>query len=320
MRQPKISVIIPAYNAVDYITECMESIVHQTMKDDIECIAIDDGSDDGTERILDWYAENFENVTVVHQECISQANAWNRGLRMATGEYVAECDADDFCALNMYEKLYEVSEGKADAVRCGFFGCFPDGLLQENPPHINYKHLKMNPHELESNELALVFGRMHLLPAGIYRRQFLLDNGIFWREDGQNYEDTLVEFKIRSTATDYRYTNDCLYYYRRGNPNSGSATIFDETAICEQYDAIEAWNEEHGEPKFMEFMNSRRYYDYMWMLGRLPDEKKPSFAARMMKDFRLHPAKRDYFNKDEDFRNYCIIKYGAWTECGVMGC
>lgn len=312
----KVSIIIPAYNAIRYITETMESLVHQTLKD-IEILCIDDGSADGTGEVLDHYAKHFESVTVVHQPCISQANAVNRGVRMATGEYIAECDADDFAALNMYEKLYELSEGTADAVRCGFFGNYEGGLLQANPPRIPYKYQKVNPRELNGNELHFVFGRHHLLPAGIFRRQFILDNEIFWREDGQNYEDTLVEFKVRASARDYRYTNDCLYYYRRGNPDSGSETIFDEYAICEQYEAIEAWNREHGDPKFMEYMNTRRYYDYKWMLSRTPDERKPDFVVRMMKDFREHPAKRELFNSDEDFRNYCIIKYGAWTETGV---
>lgn len=313
----KLTVICPVYNALPYITECLESLVHQTMKD-MDILIIDDGSNDGTEKILDYYAENFDNITVVHQPCISQANAWNRGLRMAQGEYVAECDADDFCNLRMYEKLYEISEGKADAVRCGFFGVYPGGELQPNSPQIKDEDLRLNPQELTENSVSAVFGRMHILPAGIYRRQFLLDNDIFWREDGQNYEDTLVEFKIRSTATDYRYTNECLYYYRRGNPNSGTETIQDEYAICEQYEAIEAWNAEHGKPLFMEYMNARRFYDYKWMLGRIPDnERKVDFVIRMMQEFNVYPAGRRYFNSDEDWREYCIIKYGAWQETGV---
>ena len=320
MSNPKVTVIVPCYNAIDYIRECMESLVHQTLKD-IEIIVVDDGSDDGTERVLDEYARNFDNLIVVHQECISQANAWNRGLRMATGDYVAECDADDFCNIQMYELLYTISDGEADAVRCGFFGVFPDGSLKKNPPMIRQEHLRVNPHELDPKDLSVVFGRMHILPAGIYKRQFLLGNGIFWREGGQNYEDTLVEFKIRSTARDYRYTNDCLYYYRRGNPNSGTSTLQDEDAIIEQYEAIEDWNNKHGKPEFMNYMDARRYYDHMWMLQRIPeDDRKVEFLTKMMYAFRKHPARREYFNSDEDWRNYCIIKHGAWIETGVMGC
>lgn len=315
----KVSVVVPCYNAIDYIEECMESLAHQTLKD-IEIIVIDDGSNDGTEHILDLYAENFDKITVVHQPCISQANALNRGLHMATGEYVAECDADDFVSLRMYEKLYAASEGKADAVRCGFFGVFPDGLTQYNFPNAPGDVYKVNPKELIGRDLVKVFGQMHLLPAGIYRRQFLLDNEILWREGGQNYEDTCVEFKIRSTAEDYRILNECLYFYRRGNPNSGSATIQDEYAICEQYDEIERWNTLHGKPEFMQYMDARRFYDYRWMLGRVPEERRVDFVVKMMTDFNDHPAQRQYFNSDENFRDYCMIKYGAWTETGVRGC
>lgn len=317
MSEVKLSVIVPAYNAVNYIEECMESLVHQTLKD-IEIICVDDGSNDGTEDILDLYAERFPNITVVHQPCISQANAVNRGWRMAKGEYIAECDADDFVNIRMYEKLYEIADHKADVVRCGFFGVWDDGRLQPNCLNVPDEFLKVNPMNLKDKEMAVVFGKMVLLPSGIYRRQFILENGLFWREGGQNYEDTNVSFKIRGMARDYRFVNECLYYYRRGNPGSGSSTIKDEFAICEQYEETERYYYEHGISRFMEYLNARRFYDYMWSLSRTPEERRVDFVMKCMEDFREHPAKRDYFNSDEDFRRYCSIKYGDWTEVGVQ--
>lgn len=311
----KVSILVPVYNAGDYLTQCMDSLVNQTLKD-IEIIAVDDGSTDKSGEILDLYAEKYPNVTVVHQECISQANALNRAVRMAKGEYVAECDADDFASVQMYELLYEASEGKADAVRCGYFGIWDNGYTQPNYLNVPEQYRKVNPIDLTPDEYGVVFGKVVLLPAGIYRRKFILDNKIFWREDGQNYEDTCVSFKIRALAKDYRFLPKVLYYYRRGNPGSGSATIKDEFAICEQYDEIERFCGEKGLP-FMEYMDCRRYYDYKWSLMRTPEERRVDFLMKCMDDFREHPARRQYFNTDEDFRDYCIIKYGAWMECGV---
>lgn len=311
-----VSVLVPVYNAEDYLVECMESLAHQTLKD-IEVIAVDDGSTDKSGEILDLYARNFENFTVVHQECISQANALNRAVRMAKGEYVAECDADDFAALTMYEKLYKIANHEADVVRCGFFGCFPSGHLQPQYFPMKNKEFWCNPAELKGGDVSQVFGKMVILMAGIYKRSFILDNEIFWREDGQNYEDTLVSFKIRCRARDYRFLNDCLYYYRRENPNSGSETIKDEYAIIEQYDAIRKYNEQHGNEDIAAYMNVKMYYDYMWSLSRTPEDRRADFVYAMMDEFRAHPASRELFNNGEDFRTYCSIKYGDWTETGV---
>ena len=275
-----VSVVVPAYNAVKYIQQCLDSLVNQTL-DDMEIIVIDDGSNDGTEDILDIYAERFDNVKVIHQPCISQANAVNRGWKMAQGEYIAECDADDFASILMYQKLYEAADHKADVVRCGFFGVWDDGRTQPNPVNVKDYGTPIDPHELPSESVGMILGKMVLLPAGIYRRSFIEENNLYWREDGQNYEDTAVTFKIRMTAKDYRFIDDILYYYRRGNPGSGTATIKDEFAICEQYDEIERFCTEHGY-KFMEYMNSRRYYDYIWSLSRTPDERKVEFLKKCM--------------------------------------
>ena len=315
-----VSVAVPVYNAKSYIQQCLDSLVNQTLNR-MELLVIDDGSNDGTEDILDIYAERYENVTVIHQPCISQANAVNRAWRMAQGEYIAECDADDFASILMYQRLYEAATSpllnrKADVVRCGFFGVWDDGHLQPNPLNAPDDMWVVDPHELPPEKMGYVFGKMVLLPAGIYRREFIEENNLYWREGGQNYEDTAVSFKIRMAAHDYRFVNDILYYYRRGNPNSGSSTIKDEFAICEQYDEIERYCTEHGYP-FMEYMNVRRYYDYMWSLSRTPEERQHDFLMKCMEDFRKHPANGKYFNTREDFANYCAIKYGVWLETGV---
>lgn len=315
MSRPKVSVIVPCYNAEKYISQTIECLANQTLKD-IEIIVIDDGSTDRSGELLDLYAGMYDNMTVVHQPCISQANAMNRGARLARGEYIAECDADDFVSPQMYEKLYAASDGKADVVRCGYFGVWDTGHIQPNPLNIPEKYLKVDPHALKGKEQAVVFGKVVLIPAGIYRREFILDNQLFWREDGQNYEDTCLSYKIRAMAHDYRFLNENLYYYRRGNPTSGSATIKDENAIREQYEEIERFSKEHDLPH-MDYMDARRYYDYIWSLKRTPDERRVDFIMNCMNDFREHPAPREYFNTDEDFRNYCIIKYGAWVETGV---
>lgn len=100
-----VSIIVPVYNVKDYLQECVDSILAQTYNK-IEAIFIDDGSNDGSGRILDRYAGN-ENVRVVHQSNKGVSGARNEGLKRATGEFVTFVDADDRILPNYIEKLVE---------------------------------------------------------------------------------------------------------------------------------------------------------------------------------------------------------------------
>ncbi len=103
---PKVSVIIPAYNAAKHIRTTLNSVLDQTCRD-FEVIVVDDGSTDGTVEILKTYSDRVLWTVQKHQ---GQAYAINRGIRMAKGEYLAYLDADD---LIMPAKL-EVQAGYLD--------------------------------------------------------------------------------------------------------------------------------------------------------------------------------------------------------------
>ena len=90
----KVSVIVPVYNQVHYLAECMDSILAQTLRD-IEVICVDDGSTDGSGRMLDEYAARDSRVKVIHQANAGVGYARNVGMTAAAGEYIAFMDSDD---------------------------------------------------------------------------------------------------------------------------------------------------------------------------------------------------------------------------------
>lgn len=326
MEDIKLSVIVPVWNAEAYIEQTLTSLVNQTLKG-IEIICIDDGSTDRSGEILDRYAEAYDNIIVVHQEDLGQANAVNRGLRMARGEYVAECDSDDFVNFTCYEKAYNLATSpllntKADVVRFGWYGIYADGHLE--PMFVlapdEYYGVPICPAELEEDETIIVFEKMAALFSGIYRRQFLLDNELFWRE-GTNFEDTCVEFKVRAMAKDYRLIKEPLYYYRRENPNSGNATIFDDDGIFEQFEEIDRFIDEHNLGHLKDVMNAMRYLTLCkWALprGELSKERIRTMYERMEKVFSEHPTKHYFFPDIKDWFNFNLIKSGLWKETGLM--
>jgi glycosyltransferase involved in cell wall biosynthesis len=89
-----ISIIVPIYNAADYLEQCIRSLVQQT-ESDLQIILVDDGSTDRSRPILETFAKQDERIILLQQPHAGQSAARNRGLQHATGEYIAFVDADD---------------------------------------------------------------------------------------------------------------------------------------------------------------------------------------------------------------------------------
>ena len=84
-KQPKVSVVVPIYNVEKFIHQAVDSILGQTLKD-IEVILVDDGSPDNCGKICDEYAQKDKRVRVIHQPNGGLGNAYNNGIKAATGE------------------------------------------------------------------------------------------------------------------------------------------------------------------------------------------------------------------------------------------
>ena len=104
---PKVSIIIPVYNVEKYLERCVESVRRQTLKD-IEIILVDDKSPDKCPAMCDDYALIDDRIKVVHKDKNEGLGfARNTGLEVATGDYVAFVDSDDFIETGTYQKAYE---------------------------------------------------------------------------------------------------------------------------------------------------------------------------------------------------------------------
>ena len=118
MVKPKISVIIPVYNAGSYLSDCLESIINQSLKE-LEIICINDGSTDNSGKTLDKYATKDKRIQVIHKQNEGVAITRNLGIDKASGEYISFVDSDDWISLDFYQKLYEAAESeKADIAAC----------------------------------------------------------------------------------------------------------------------------------------------------------------------------------------------------------
>ena len=140
MIAPKISVIIPVYNAEKYLDEALMSIVQQSFKD-FEVIAIDDGSTDNSLAILRKYESKDSRFIIKTRENKGIAHTLNEGIKMAKGKYIARMDADDSSLPDRFYLQYHYMESHPDCVATGgFYEHFDDG---GSTNHLTHEHSEL---------------------------------------------------------------------------------------------------------------------------------------------------------------------------------
>ena len=127
MQRPKVSVIVPVYNAEKFISRCITSILEQTIKE-IEIIVVNDGSTDQSAEIINSFESLDHRIIHISQPNQGVSTARNAGLRCASGEFIGFVDADDWIEPNMFETLYALSiQHSADLVICNAFSINKNG-------------------------------------------------------------------------------------------------------------------------------------------------------------------------------------------------
>ena len=163
---PKVSVIIPVYNVEEYLRECLDSVVNQTLKD-IEIICVNDGSTDNSLAILEEYAAKDERLRVFTQENQGQSVARNLAMEKARGEYIGFVDSDDWIDLDFYEKLYRAAvKAQADIACANIYK--PD----EKRYYIKYSKVKVVSKTLKKYDVADI-PRWNYTCNKIYKRSAL---------------------------------------------------------------------------------------------------------------------------------------------------
>lgn len=132
-----ISVIVPVYNCEAYLDESIQSLMRQTYFKHLEIIFIDDGSKDNSAKIISKYTEKYSNMRLIRQTNSGVSAARNRGIEVASGEYIAFFDADDIAERQLYEKLFKlIEDNDADMSCVNYSMCFDDGTIKLHKPKI----------------------------------------------------------------------------------------------------------------------------------------------------------------------------------------
>lgn len=207
----KVSVIVPVYNAENFLEECMDSIVNQTLKE-MEIICIDDGSSDDSLNILKNYSKMDSRVIILNQKNRGPGAARNKALNVARGEYVAFVDADDWIEEDALRYLYENSND-ADMLLFNSVERLPDGEVRkrEYPVESGETFTYHDYKELVMNSEIIVCSKLHKL-------SFIRENDLEFSNSGL-FEDVYFHTKSMITAKKLSHVDKIFYNYRKTEDN-----------------------------------------------------------------------------------------------------
>ncbi len=209
MKSSFVSIIVPVYKVDNYLDNCINSVIHQTLEN-FEIILVDDGSPDKCPQICDEWAARDSRIRVIHKENGGLSSARNAGIKLSTGKYLFFLDSDDrFSDMYSLEKLWSLvqSHEKVDMVQGNFYieeisrttfnsGSFPVFTNEKN--WIQSKLSTLTIPESACNRLI--------------KRSIIIDNGLYFKE-GWIQEDTLWTYQISRYINSIAFCYEPTYFY-----------------------------------------------------------------------------------------------------------
>lgn len=296
---PIISIIIPCYNCQQTIRETLQSAKTRN-RNDIEIIAIDDGSQDQTLTVLTDYAKENKNVRVISQENKGVSAARNKGLLSARGKYISFLDADDCFGdgyLDLVLKLINDSDldivcmlrtndlRKLDSV---------DNCLIEIKKTEAYSLLKRYTY----SKTDIVF------PCFIYKAEIIKQKNIFFSEDIKYGEDWEFVTKVLSNSEKAYLINNRFYFYRVNAQSASRKSIWKQVDVIEAALRTTDYLYKNANPfarEFEEFMVARSYFS---VAHRFASSKNIKLYKKLLNTYDLRKYMKEIvLNKKNDLKS-----------------
>lgn len=280
----KVSILVPSLNVAQYIEQCLDSIIHQTLEE-MEIICIDAGSTDGTLEILERFEKEDSRIQIIHSDIKSYGYQMNLGLAKAKGEYIGIVETDDFVELGMFGSLYSFAKQYgADVV----FGDYYRYNTKRNENAVSYTEKRTKPGVISEEEKKRTLLGPSAIWRGIYRKTFLQEKKIVFLETpGASYQDTGFSAKVVLAASTIAVIPTCFYHYRIDNENSSVYAKGKTFFICDEMESIFQFAQEVGcSKKIFDILWIKKYRLYRWNLSRLDKADALLFVKRMQSEFR----------------------------------
>lgn len=307
----KLSVIVLVYNTEEYIRDCLDSLVNQTL-DGIEIIAVNDESPDNCHIILDEYEKKYDNITVVNQKNSGGAVAGTNGMKRAKGKYIAIVDSDDILPLNAYEKLYLKAESESADIVIGRAHIIKGG----NEQPVIYK--KERDVWKKERVITNIGDNMDIIHDGFYwnkifNREMMISNNIYM-PDGMLYADRPMVHKAYLYAKKICIIPELVYLWRkRVDENNKSITQL-KTDIKNLQDRLESLNYQlnyFSDKRFVKYKNEFLKHNLERLLFPIAGIiKSKSFRELYITESKkIFEQVKDLYNNDLSVKNNLIIYF-----------
>lgn len=211
-----ISIIVPVYNAEELLPRCINSLLAQSYSR-IEIILIDDGSSDGSGYLCDKFASIDNRVRVIHQANAGVSTARNKGMSLATGDFLCFVDADDEVEPNYISSFVQGITPEVDLVFQGFCEIRDGHCIRWTPPEQHFAEGELTEAiSLLNKQSVHLFGYVY---TKLYRRSIIQENSLAFRQDISLTEDRIfaLEYLIHARQMQLVSTSAYRYYIQ---PNS----------------------------------------------------------------------------------------------------
>lgn len=294
MKEPLISVIVPAYNAERWLEECGLSVLSQTYPH-VELVIVDDGSTDATLSVANALAEQAENVKVIHTENGGVCHARNTGLEAASGEFIAFLDADDLLLPRAIEDMYRFMVTFACDIVSASAKTIAENTKLSDLPSIQDAELQYCIWEgTTSLEMSLKdHGGTYAVWGKLYRRSFLKD--IRFTEGKRVHEDSYFLFECCLQQPRMLLCNVTAVLYRRTIVSASRAPFsekfFDILYFAERKQALI----EEKYPQYIDLAKNVWVKANMALLQNLCKTRDPKYREAEKKCIREVIANKKYF-------------------------
>lgn len=230
----KVSVIVPVYNVVDYLPQCIESIARQSYAH-LEVLLVDDGSTDGSQRLCDEYAASDTRIRVIHKANGGLSDARNAALDVMTGDLVMMVDGDDYIARDCVETLLHLQDDTGCEVAVGRWRMFDDtsGLTD------NAKDADSVTIYSQQEAINHIFYQDTLTNSSCSRlfQASLFDQVRY--PQGMLYEDLAVVYPLLQKVKKVAYTSQLVYYYRQHQSSITGHFTMQRTHVLDILESLE---------------------------------------------------------------------------------
>ena len=291
MNSGKISVVIPVYNAGEYLEKCLYSVIKQSYPD-LEIILINDGSTDNSLEIMEKFKNQDERIILINKENGGVSSARNRGIETATGKYIIFIDADDYIEPTMFEVMSGyLFKNSVDISMCGYRNVDINGNILYESRGMTEKYFDANT--FRTNLFNNDYYRGDIICNKLFKLEIIKENNIRFREDIHVKENILFLLDFSNYAFRYSYDERALYnfLYNTSGATHGKFSL-KKVSVLSAYIRLLTYNLENSILNRIKYRYLFAGYAFTYMMKKIgldnTDLKKnlKEFKAKYYKDIK----------------------------------